>query len=121
MRFPTPTLLLTTALSALPACNSPSFKHDHAIRQERTERLREVVATREYNRPERIHALSDTTRRLGHWRADNLGYTARMPEERERRRRDRLQEQAPERHERVRSIFRGKPETIPRTWADMVY
>lgn len=110
-----------TALLPTAACQNPKFKEKQAVRDERIEALGDDYVKTEQSRLVRIQAVADLHKTLEAKRVTGLNQTLKQGAEFEKRRAKDWAEQAPVRHERVRSIFGGKPETIPNSWSDIVY
>jgi len=106
---------------ALTGCSDPKFQSDQAIRNDRIYYYSQLHDRRKTDETAHLQSLDDEVKSRGirhdaHLK-DRLTEVKRM----EQTRAEDLRETRPARHERLHSIYRGKPENMRETWADMFY
>lgn len=114
-------LLLALSLMLPAGCRSHAVKEKHFRREQRIRNLAGVYDLREKQSPENLRVTAERYREYEGGRGQSFEESLRWVAEHERERDRELKRLAPERHERIRTIFGGKPERIPDTWSDMVH
>lgn len=102
-------------------CQDPRFKHDQAMRDKRIKHVADLYVRREKAGPVNMKAVANTEKMLGTRRVENLKKTLKTAERVEKRRQQKPVTQAPLRKRQAKALLGGKPEKIPRTWADTAY
>ncbi|MBI4717353.1 MAG: hypothetical protein HY763_06075 [Planctomycetes bacterium] len=102
-------------------CQDPRFKHDQAMRDKRVKHVADLYVRREKAGPVNMKAVANTEKMLGTRRVENLKKTLKTAERVEERRQQKPVTQAPLRKRQTKALLGGKPEKIPRTWADTAY
>ncbi len=102
-------------------CQDPAYKTKQTARQERIEHLCEGWTIREQQRPDKIEFVTQAVRREEVRSVEQLDATLLLVKESQARDRTDWVEQTPERQEKIRTIFAGKPERIPETWRKLTY
>ncbi len=102
-------------------CQSSAVKEKHFRREQRIRNLAGVYDLREKQSPDNLRVTAERYRVYEGNHGPAFKESLRWVPEHERNRDRELKRLAPERHERIRTIFGGKPERIPDTWSDMVH
>lgn len=113
--------VLALWLGIVVGCQSPGVKEKHFRRQERIRNVAGVYDLREKQSPDNLRMIAERYRTYEGSHGPAFEERLRWVAEHERERGRELKRQTPERHERIRTIFGGKPERIPDTWSDMVH
>jgi hypothetical protein len=116
-------LFIGAAIVAMTAagCNDARWKEASAVRHARiAEELRRYSAY-DAAGPERIKETMEIDRKVSEHRAENLEYTTELIRRLHERDVRRWVDEAPDREAMLRELWAGSPETIPDTWARMVY
>ncbi len=109
------------ALSAGVGCNEARWREANTERQARIKKMATAYAAREAEGPERVRATIEMDRELATQRKACLQRTLDMVRQDWDRDITRWGDEAPHRAAALREIWDGHPETIPDTWARMVY
>ena len=121
-RVETPLFIGTTiAVMTFVGCNDARWRDASAVRQTRiTEGLKQYSA-HDAAGPERIKETLEIDRRMAKHHSDNLDYTTDLFRRLHERDVRRWYDEAPDREAMLRELWNAHPETIPDTWARMVY
>jgi hypothetical protein len=102
-------------------CNDARWKEVGAVRRARIAAELKRYSDREAAGPERIKETMEIDRRLAEHSAENLEWTTELIRRSHERDVRRWHDEAPDREAMLRGQWNGHPETIPDTWARMVY
>lgn len=108
-------------LLLLGACQDPHYQAAQGLRDQHVRELLEASTSRDQERPANIEELWRRIEAAELRHAEQLDETLLLVKEVQLEDRREWSQQAPVRHEKVRSIFAGHPENIPPTWRTMAY
>ncbi len=102
-------------------CGSPRFQQKQEKRDERIAYHLNAYAAHETEGMDRVHQTLDLHARLNEQRAQHLTFTCGMVRDQYENDVRRWNVNRTRRRESIRAIFHGRPDSIPDTWAKMVY
>jgi hypothetical protein len=102
-------------------CANEKFRQGSARRENRIRTTVADVGDRETERQRRLEHVQRFHQARRRVHAEHLERTSTFVDQRYAARSGRWHLGSPRRHESVRRVLRGKPETIGDTWADMTY
>jgi len=114
-------LAIVVVLWAVVGCNDAKWREASAARQERIKQVASWYAAHDAAGSERIEETLKIDRELAEHRADHLEYTIDLIHRGYERDVRRWHDQGPRRDAALRKLWNAHPETIPDTWARMVY
>jgi len=113
--------LASLIVAAVVGCSDARWKEANAVRQARITEELHWYSAHDAAGPERIAETMGFAREQAKHRAENLEYTIRLARQMHERDVQRWRDEAPKREAALRQLWNGHPETIPDTWASMVY